>query len=234
MAMMEHSEAIRRKAAEQYLLGELTGELREQYEEHFFSCQECAEEVKVGVAFIGGAKQVLGREKPSQLPGMLSPPGGRGWLATVFRPAFAVQAMAILLAIVFYQNAMLIPRMKTSISPLGAPQTLTSLSLLQENSRGGAAFAATVSPNRPFGLYLDIPPGKFRSYVCEIETESGTPEISLPVSQQEAAATVQLLIPPARLRPGKHFLVVRGFAGSQAGQGEGVEVARYSFALNFK
>jgi len=37
---MDHGESIRLMAAEKYLLGELAPELREQFEEHFFDCQE--------------------------------------------------------------------------------------------------------------------------------------------------------------------------------------------------
>src|ERR1700733_14902077 len=130
MATMEHAEAIRIKAAEQYLLGKLTQDSREQYEEHFFSCQECAEDVQVGVAFVRGATEVLGREKSPPVSEAPSALGGWGWLAPLFRPALAVPAMAILLTIVCYQNAILIPRMKADVSRPSAPQTLVSFSLL--------------------------------------------------------------------------------------------------------
>jgi hypothetical protein len=142
--------------------------------------------------------------------------------------------MAILLTIVCYQNAILIPRMKADVSRPSAPQTLVSFSLLGENSRGGAPLAVTVSPDQVFGLYLDIPPGNFSSYACEIESESGSPEVSLQVSQQQAKETIQLLIPAARLRPGKHVLIVRGFTGGPRGNGEGAEVVRYSLTVDFK
>jgi hypothetical protein len=222
------------KAAEQYLLGELTGDLREQYEEHFFSCHECAEEVKVGVAFVGGAREVLGSENFFRVPPAPAKTDVQGWFAMLFRPAFAVPAMAILLAIVSYQNAILIPRMKKDISQTNAPQALASFSLIRENSRGGAPSTIIVPPNKPFGLYLDIPPGNFSSYICEMETESGTPEISLRLSQQEATETVQLLIPAGRLGPGRHILIVNGLGGSPGINGEGMEVVRYSIVLSFK
>ena len=49
---MDHSESIRLMAAEKYLLGELAPELREQFEEHFFDCQECALDVRAGAALV--------------------------------------------------------------------------------------------------------------------------------------------------------------------------------------
>ncbi len=232
--MMEHVDAIRMKAAEQYLLGELTGDQREQYEEHFFACHECAEDVKAGAAFVVGAREALGPENFFRVPPAPHRTDVLGWFAMVLRPAFAVPAMAILLAIVSYQNAIVIPRMKKDVSQTNAPRTLASFSLIGENSRGGAPLTVTVPSNQPFGLYLDIPPGNFSSYVCEIKTESGTREISLRVSPQQAKETVQLLIPAGRLEPDKHILTVIGLGGGQGIHGEGVEVVRYSFVLSFK
>src|SRR5579859_7140734 len=40
---MNHEEAIRMMGTEQYLLNELSPELREQFEEHFFDCGICAQ-----------------------------------------------------------------------------------------------------------------------------------------------------------------------------------------------
>jgi len=51
---MDHSEALRLQAAERYVLGELSPELREQYEEHYFTCEECASDVKASAVFAGG------------------------------------------------------------------------------------------------------------------------------------------------------------------------------------
>jgi hypothetical protein len=233
---MEHSEAIRLKAAEQYLLGELKGDLREQYEEHFFSCVECSEEVKAGAAFIDNARDILGTQEN---PALTAAPGGtraRDWFAILARPAWAVPAMAILLLTIAYQNTVLIPHMKTALSQATAPQTLPSFSLITENSRGGAPLAITVPSNKAFSLYLDIPPqGDFPVYRCEVESESGTPEFSLTVSREEAKEAVELLIPPFRLGQGNHVLIVRGDDGTGRGSGPGgTEVARYPFTLHFK
>jgi Putative zinc-finger len=233
---MEHSEAIRLKAAEQYLLGELSGDLREQYEEHFFSCVECCEEVKAGAAFIDSARDILGSQENPALLSASSRTWSRSWLAVLARPRFAVPAMAILLLTIAYQNTVLIPHMKAALSQATAPQTLPSFSLITENSRGGVPVTITVPPNKAFSLYLDIPPqGDFPLYICEVENESGTPEFSLHVSREEAKEAVQLLIPPFRLGQGKHVLIVRGYdgAGRVSGSG-GSEVARYRFTLHFE
>lgn len=56
---MTHFEAIEGRLAEGYLLGELTAEQREQYEEHYFGCSECAEEIRWGAMFLANARRVL-------------------------------------------------------------------------------------------------------------------------------------------------------------------------------
>lgn len=44
---MNHEEASSIYAAEAYMLGDLTAEEREAFEEHFFSCRICAQELLV-------------------------------------------------------------------------------------------------------------------------------------------------------------------------------------------
>ncbi len=68
---MEHIQAIQLKAAERYVLGELPRDLREQYEEHFFSCVECAEELNLAAAFVENSRAAMGSEPvmpPVRLP----------------------------------------------------------------------------------------------------------------------------------------------------------------------
>jgi hypothetical protein len=46
-------------AAEKYLLGELLNSQREEYEEHYFDCADCAEDIKDAVEFMEGARRVF-------------------------------------------------------------------------------------------------------------------------------------------------------------------------------
>ena len=54
---MDHNEAVRLQAAEKYLLGELPKEQHAAYEEHYFDCHACAEELKATVAFLESARK---------------------------------------------------------------------------------------------------------------------------------------------------------------------------------
>ncbi len=55
---MDHNEALQLQAAGKYVLGELPSPLRDQFEEHFFECQECALDVKAAAEFVDNARHV--------------------------------------------------------------------------------------------------------------------------------------------------------------------------------
>src|SRR5437879_3244589 len=53
---MDHETAVRIGASERCLLGELTGDDRDGFEEHFFMCPECAEDGRALTVFRGSAR----------------------------------------------------------------------------------------------------------------------------------------------------------------------------------
>jgi hypothetical protein len=239
---MEHLQAIQLKAAERYVLGELPSDLREQYEEHFFSCVACAEELSLAAAFVENSRAALGSEPvmpPVRLPvADAQRPAASGWLGAFLRPSFAVPVFAALLLLVAYQTFLAIPRMKgtepQSVGALGtaAPQALASFSLITADSRGGEPLTVTVAPGQLFSLYFDIPPdGHYSSYICAIENSAGVAEFSLNISSEQAKNAVQLLIPSSSLGPGKHVLVVRGLGTQDSATSSATEAARYPFTL---
>jgi hypothetical protein len=234
MQTMNHDEAIRLKAAEKYLLDELNAELRDQYEDHYFGCAECAQEVRTGAVFIDNARDVLGSGSVAELGAKHLPARSGGWWTALLRPAFAIPALALVLLVAGYQNAVTIPHLKTALSQSDVAQTLPSFSLISGNSRGGAPLAISIPAGKPFSLFVDIPPkGSYASYVCEFQTESGTPELSLNISADEAKRTVQLLIPAGRLASGKHVLVVRGLDSQGKPDADNIGVANYPFSLDY-
>ena len=56
---MDHGEALQQKATERYLLDELDPEVKDQFEEHLFDCQECALDVRAAAMFVEQSKVVL-------------------------------------------------------------------------------------------------------------------------------------------------------------------------------
>ena len=242
---MDHSEALQRKAAERYLLGELTGVERQEYEEHFFSCGECAQEIGLGVAFIENARDIFADEAapasvepavaPAPTPADVEKQPRQNWLAGWLRPSFAAPAFAavVLLIVIAYQNAVQIPHLNEELSRANQPRALADVHLLPDTVHGAASpVEVSAKQKQSLSLSFDIPPdSSFASYRCEIQDASGATEFSLPVTAEEATSTIHWLVSPSRLQPGKHVLVVRGLASSEGPAGP--IVGRYPFVVNF-
>ena len=229
---MDHSEAVTKKLAESYLLGELTPEQREAYEEHYFSCPECAQDVQAGAMLVANVKEVL-REESSLSTTADTVREHSGWPSFAWlRPAYAMAAMAALVCVLAFQNLITIPKLKDEAKN-NVPQALASYSFIPQGSRGANALVVHPEPNRPFGLYVDIPASNdFSSYTCTIQTEAGVVDLSVPVSAEQAKETVQLLVPGSLLSPGKYVLSIHG--NRPANNTSEVEIARYPFTVEFK
>jgi Putative zinc-finger len=228
---MDHLEAVRLNAAEKYLLGELSAELRDQYEDHFFDCKECAQDVRGGAAFVDNARDLWSAKADPEVIVRPEKAVG-GWWSGFLRPSFAAPALALLLLVAAYQNAITIPRLKSEVSQVATPQTLPSFSLITLASRGGDRLTIIVPVEKPFSLFVDIPPkGQFSSYLCEFQNDSGKYEFSVSVSPEEAKQTVQLLVPPGRLSPGSHVLVLYGLGSPGQAATDRIGLARIPFTL---
>lgn len=226
---IDHAEALRQNAAERYLLGELQGGVREEYEEHFFTCAECAADIRAGVTFGRAAREILQGEAAISTPSrqaVLARPRWFSWL----RPAIAAPAFVVLIALVAYENFWTIPQMSHSLTEATRPQALKSLSLIAANSRGSNSSRIRVAVGQTFLLFVDVPPEPHHSeYLFEIESEFGATRFSILISAEEARNTVPILVPGSRLETGKYALVVRGVDSGQPGSGS--VVASYPFAL---
>lgn len=223
---MDHQEAVRIKAAEQYLVGELTTDVRDEFEEHFMTCGECAADLRLGAAFVGNIK---GAFQPETVLGVSTarPERRQGWIAALFRPSIAAPAFAILLAVIAYQGLVTIPRLRIATAPVSLP----SFSLLSGSSRGQASVPVAVVKNEPFGLYVDIPPQPaFPLYTLAVEGAGGALEFSLPVSAAQARNTVEVFVPAGRLDPGDYEMVIRG---EQSEGDTGAEISRLRFSLKY-
>jgi hypothetical protein len=229
---MDHSESIRLMAAEKYLLGELAPELREQFEEHFFDCQECALDVRAGAALVEHSKVVLSEPvavSPARVPvPVRAKPAWLGWL----RPSFVVPVLAVLLVVIGYQNLVTYPNLKGEVAVVNRPLILASASLINANTRGAGRTVVSVRQGEPFLLFVDIPADtRFSSYVAELDGPGGNSEWSLTIPTETTKDTVPIRVPAGNHGAGVYTLVVRGvdFSG-----GKGFEVGRYPFELQIR
>lgn len=223
--LMDHSESTNLMAVEKYLLEELTPELRDEFEEHFFDCQDCALDVQATAAFMAAAREEF-KANPVLKPGKAAK--GKSFSAAFWPAAVVWSALAASLLLVAYQNLLVFPRLQTQIAELRAPEVLPVISLVGGNSRGGQTPAASVGAEHPFLLSLDVPTqDRFTGYTCLLYSPSGTLAWRVEVSSQAARDTVSIRVPSTEKLPGEYTLAVQGNLA-----GTSVDLARYKFALS--
>ena len=61
---MDHQSALDRNLTERYILGELAAAESAEFEEHFFECEACAEDVRQAARFAANVKALLRDSKP--------------------------------------------------------------------------------------------------------------------------------------------------------------------------
>ena len=226
--LMDHQQATQLSAVEKYLLDELSPEMRDQFEEHFFDCEECASDLRATAGFMDAAKRELrARQVKVAAPVVAITPR-----ATSLWPKVAVwAALAASLLVIVYQNVLVFPRARTEVSELRSPEILPSLSLMGGNSRGGNVPTLTVGAAKPFLLLLDIPTeDRFSSYNCQLYSPQGTLVWQVGVTAQAAKDTISMRVPSSGKQAGEYTLAVQG-QGNQGNAGP-VEIARLRFKLN--
>jgi hypothetical protein len=226
---MDHNEAVRLTLVEKYLLNELPPELRDEFEEHYFDCQECAVDLRATAAFLDAAKEEL-KTFPAVKPAKDT--GEKSWFAWLWTPAFVVPALAACLAVIAYQGLVVYPRYRGEIAQLQAPEILPTVSLVGGNSRGGATPSAAVRDAHPFLVLVDIPTqDRFASYTCLLYSPSGSLVWRLQVSAEAAKDTISIRVPAAPNMAGDYTLAVQGNT-SAAPPEAGVDLVHFRFTLN--
>ncbi len=224
---MDHQEATQFMAVEKYLLEELTPEARENFEAHFFDCQECATELRLTAGFMDAAKKEF---QAHPVPKSTPAPQSKLPLA-FFRPTLAWAALAASLLVIAYQNMVVVPRFKSQVAELRAPEILPSLSLVSGNSRGAETPSVDVKGGQPFLLSLDIPTqDRFASYTCLLYGPSGALVWRVEVSAQSAKDTISIRVPPPSEASGGYTLTVQGNM-DKGSAGSPVDLAHSHFVV---
>ena len=228
---MDHQEATQLGAVEKYLLGDLPAPQRSEFEEHFFDCRDCAADVRITAEFLDIARQELTR-------GNLGSAGSKGpkrsWLDLFARPAVLTPALGLLLAVVLYQNGVVLPRINGQIAQLKQPGVVTTVSLIGGNARGEALPAISGPAGQPLLLSFDVPAASpYPAYACVLIDAAGAVVWQVPISSAQAQDTVSLSVPAGALHAGDYTLVVQGLpAPDHAGSTpQAADLARYKFAL---
>lgn len=205
MTPMTHEQAVSTLAAERYLLGDMSESERDVFEDHYFSCPVCAEEVRVGAMMQEGARTGLAMEPPDERVVPFTPARprrGRGNLLP--------WAVAASLAIVAgYQSLIMLPRARQGSGAMAlSPVTLRSASR-------GMRVAITVGPaSRNVTLAVDIPSFNGSDLTYEIDGPANATVVAGTAPVPSSGSPLLLLIPARAVEvPGDYRLVVKASAG---------------------
>jgi len=233
MAQMDHNDAVRLQAAEKYVLGEFPPNLRDEYEEHFFDCAECAVDVKAIATFADVSREVL-RAETEKLAEKKAAPAQGGWL-NWFRPLIAVPAFAAFLLVIGYQSFVTIPKAKEA-AVSGASQILfSSHSLRGVNTAGEDGRTLSIRPDEAFFLNFDfVPTHSFDSYIAQLEDAEGRVLLRSKIAGGSANQEAHLPIPAGMLRPGKYVLAFYGDPGASGKINPRNDAGRLPFIVEFR
>ena len=202
---MHHEVVVRQQMTERYLLDELDPHQRA--EEHFFKCRACALDLQVGALFLGQSKVELAEEPISG--GLPVPPavpvtsGSFAWL----RLTFAVPAIALLLAVIGYQNLVMYSQLRHA---LNRPQVLPFASV-NVGTWGSSGNAITTGSGEAFLLFVRVPPdGSYANYSADFDNPAERLEWSLTIPAVASQDQWPVEVPGGNREPGTHELAVRG------------------------
>jgi hypothetical protein len=204
MKTMDHQQAIKMQAAERYLLEELSEEERESFEDHYFTCTECADEVKAAYIFADNAKAVMA-DWPAPAPREERQSFNFWeWLRPVLVPAMAV----LLLGVTVYQSVLVIPRLERQLETATAPRALPSV-VARAATRGEPAVVQLSSNDQFVQVILDINTTQpVSSYSSQVYDESGNLRFTIPSVVPSGGGSLNLLLPASELKAGPYTIKV--------------------------
>jgi len=227
---MEHERAVQSLAVESYLLGEMTPGERDAFEEHYFECGICAEDVRSASQFLEDMKGVLGAApRPSAVPMPSREARDRrsswwNWL----QPQFAAALVAVFGIVAAVETFSTIPGLKHQVSEISAPRALRSR-VLKPQTRG-ASTVLSLKRGEPALLTLDgldLPPPAANRLQFIVKSNDDRDVLSFSGEYPGADEPVIVSFPNLDLPAGSYVLHV----GTTSTTGTVSELGRYPFEL---
>lgn len=233
---MEHEPAVRNLAVESYLLGEMSPAERESFEEHYFECSVCAEDLRAASQFLEDAKDLMAAEASAPaVPARANAgtvkapePSGWNWLGWL-RPQAAAALLAVLVVVAGVETFSTIPGLRRQVSEFEAPRTVKSI-VLRPVTRGDAS-TVRILAGEAVVLVFDPPespelasgtPLRFT-----VKSADGRTMFELPGETPNPGERITLSIPRLTVPPGDYSLIVQSAASS----GSPRELGQYPFKL---
>lgn len=206
---MDHEVAASTHAIERYLLGEMPATERDAFEEHYFSCAECATEIRSASELMREMKAALAEHESRP---KVSPPSRISWFRIpVLVPTFAAVTLAV---VVGYQNLAVLP-------DLEAPRSMSSAALILDGRTRSDVPA--IQAGDPLRFLTAVDGAASGRLFVEVLNSAGSPVRGGDVAAPPAGRPLDVLF-PGSLRAGRYDLVVRDGKG-------GREVTRSTFEI---
>jgi hypothetical protein len=203
---MEHAEAIESHTAERYLLDELTAAEADSFEEHYFDCHQCAEDLRDGMAMLDGGRN-LAREwsdkrprlSPAEKPATVLPGPGR------FRWLPAAAAAVLILGL----SGALLMRRGNDVPSFEVMQEAPAYLAVSRNAQNIVILGEKQSVIR----FVDVPATEnpYARYELRLLAPDGTVLGSSTISSQQAMDSVPVVL--RDLAPGTHEIVIESVDG---------------------
>jgi hypothetical protein len=217
---MDHQQALATQAAERYLLNELGDADRDAFEDHYFTCATCADDVKTGAQMRDGVRAGLIDTAAEARSVKVVPIDSRRRPMTAVLIPWAVAASLALVA--GYQALLVVPGLRQdALAP-----AVTVPQLLKPASRGAIT---TVTPDGTgviaFSLDLNSAAEVGAALTYDLRTVDGQSVVTGAVTAPPAGTPLLLVVPVKRFAsPGAYTLIV-GRSGDTA------PVAEYRFEV---
>jgi hypothetical protein len=212
---MDHETAVKLQATEKYVLGELTGVERDEFEEHLADCSRCMEDVQAADIFAANTRAVF-----QDRAATAAAPARRGrWLDLLLLrpvPALALSGALnfIFAGLLVYGAVQVVPSLKSRLSDYETPHAVASFAVRGVSRGAGDVFTADRStPN--VVLRFDLPQ-RYAKYSYTIEGAAGQTRRSGELRVSVATDVLNLTIPIASLEPGVYNVKVTGSDGAQS------------------
>jgi hypothetical protein len=197
---MNHLQAVNTSAPERYLLEEMSELERHAFEDHFFSCSDCAEDVRLGARMREGVKAgFMDAEQPVSLAAAKAARTKTVWRASVVIP-WAAAAMLALAA--GYQSLMLAPGQERRLQA----QALAPITL-RPASRGAEPVVPLPAGTAAIALAVDVGASRDPELAYDLRTIDEKSVASGRVPAPQPGAPLLLLIPAWTLTPGGHYIL---------------------------
>lgn len=220
-SIMDHQRAIETEAAVRYRLELMLDDERDAYENHYFCCPQCAEEVKFVYDVTDSMGQIvaetLGKGAPK--PGWLA-----GLMVALRQPAvaFAYVLLALTGGFSLYQRNM--------IAVLQEPTPELRYVLAGIVHGAGDANLIRVTKNSILSLSVEYrPDGEFVSYQAQIHAASGKVKYVVPLPANQTGDKATIAMRAGALDAGRYSMVVQG----RTSDGAMKKVGEGAFELQF-